>query len=156
MILKRSLIFDFLLVWASQKHCPMSEKNYHKKERHFYLITLCFSKLSQNMCPINTHILLYWYARCNCKLWFNCIFLEFSYIIDEHLGLKYFIFTKLSQIVSLINVHIFVCQHIKCDCWLWKVLWCNAFFVIFIYYKTCLKRFIASSNFYKLCIKADV
>ena len=53
---------------------------------------------------IFTHILMYWYAGCNCKLWkvpwFYCVFWVFSYIFDDHLCLTYYISTKLSQIVS--------------------------------------------------------
>ena len=29
-----------------------------------------FTKLSQDVCLVDTHILIYWYARCNCKLLF--------------------------------------------------------------------------------------
>ena len=43
-----------------------------------WYITHSFTKLSLNVCIINTHILIYWYARCNCKLWkgiwFYCVF----------------------------------------------------------------------------------
>ena len=96
---------------------------YYKNDRHLYLITHIFTKLSQNMCLINSHTLMYWYARCNCKLccvpWFYCIFWVFSYTIDEYSCLKSFIFNKLSQIICLINVHILVCQFAKCDCMLW-------------------------------------
>ena len=42
--------------------------------------THCFTKLLQNMRPVNTHILMYWYTKCNCKLWnlswFCCVFLR--------------------------------------------------------------------------------
>ena len=42
--------------------------------RIFHTITTClkrynFIKLLQNVCLINTHILIYWHARCNCQLW---------------------------------------------------------------------------------------
>ena len=80
---------------------------------------------SQNVCLLNSHILIYWYARCDCKLcdahWFYCVFWVFSYIIDDHSCLKCWISTKLSQIVCLINNYILVCQNAKCDCWLSKV-----------------------------------
>ena len=49
-----------------------------KNERHLCLVIYTFTKLLQNGCLINIHILMYWYARCNCKLWkvpwFYCIF----------------------------------------------------------------------------------
>ena len=42
---------------------------------YFYI----FTKLSQNVCLINIHILIYQFARCKCKLWkahcFYCVFL---------------------------------------------------------------------------------
>ena len=54
------------------------------------------TKLSQNVYLINTHILIYRYTRCDCKLWnaswFYCVFKEFSYIIDENPCLEYCIF----------------------------------------------------------------
>ena len=41
-----------------------------------------------NLCLINTLSLMYWNARCNCKLWhvpwLCCLFKEFWCIIDEH------------------------------------------------------------------------
>ena len=49
----------FLTDW---QHCS---KKYHKNERHLRLVTHIFSKLSQNVCLFNTHILIYWHARCN-------------------------------------------------------------------------------------------
>ena len=129
---------------------PYFWKYYHKNERHLCLVRQSFTKLPQNVCLNNSHILIYWYARCDYKLWnaprFYCVFWIFSYIIDEHSFLKHYIFNKLSQIVWLINVHILVCQRVKCDCSLWKVLLFNSYFwEIFIYY-TCLKRY----NFFKL------
>ena len=121
-----------LFVRAGQKHWPMSEKYI----KNFNGIS--FTKLSQNVCLINTHILIYWHARCICKfwkaLWFYCVFRVFSYIIGEYSCQKYYIFTKLSQIVCLINMYILKCQHAKCDCWLWKVLWFNCIFWVFFSY----------------------
>ena len=79
---------------------------------HLCLVAHRFTILSQHMYLVATHILIYWYARCDCKLWnalwFYCIFLVFSYIIDDHC-LKYCLFTKLSQIVCQINTHILIC-----------------------------------------------
>ena len=125
----RFLIFETLcLGWA--KTLTYVCKKYHKNEWHLSLVAHTFTQLLHNMCLINTHIFIYWYVRCNCKLWkalwFYCIF---SYIIDEYSCLKYCIFTKLSQIVCLINVHILDYQHAKCDCWLWKVLWFDCVFL---------------------------
>ena len=51
------------------------------------------------MCPINTYILIYRYARCDYMFW------------NDHSALKYRIFTKLSQIVYLTDEHILVCQY---------------------------------------------
>ena len=66
-----------------------------------------FTKLSQNVHLVNTHILIYRYARCDCKLWnalwFYCVFWVFSYIISDHSSLNCCISTKLSLIVYLIN-----------------------------------------------------
>ena len=120
-------------------------KKYHKNERHLHLATYSSIKPSQNVCLINTHIFMYWYVRCNYKLWnalwFYCVFRVFSYITDDHLCLNCSTSTKLSQIVCLINVHILVYQHAKCNCSLWKDLWFNTFFLAFSYIITCLKRY---------------
>ena len=65
-------------------------KKYHKNcIWHLFLVKYIFIKHSQNVCLINTHILMYRYARYNFQLWkvhwlFYCIFLIFSNIIDEH------------------------------------------------------------------------
>ena len=40
-------------------------KKYHKNERHLCLVAYIFTKLSQNVCLINTNILMYWHFRCN-------------------------------------------------------------------------------------------
>ena len=113
------------------KTLPYVWKKYLKNERYLCLVTHSFTKHSQNVCLINTHILVNRYPRCDCKLWNASwsyrVFWVFSYIGDEHSCLKYCIFTKLSQIVYPINVHILVCQHARCDCRLWKILWFYAF-----------------------------
>ena len=76
-----------LFVLAGWKHV-LCLKKYHKNERHLWLVSHVLTKLWQNVCPINMHILIYWYARCNCKLWkvpwFYRVFWVFSYIIDKH------------------------------------------------------------------------
>ena len=59
-----------------------------KSELHLYLVTYIFTKLSQNVCLIDAHILTYCYATCNFRLWkdssFYCIYLGiFIYIIDD-------------------------------------------------------------------------
>ena len=57
----------------------------------------------------------------------------------------------------LINVRILVCQHAKCECSLWKFFYLICVFWGFlIYYTTCLKLYITSSNFYKVYFKAEV
>ena len=84
------------------------------------------------ICLVNTYILNYWYARCDCKLWnvfwCYCVFRVFSYIIDEHWCLNCCKFIKLSQIVCLINPHILVCRHAKSYCRVWNVIWFNCVF----------------------------
>ena len=112
------------------------------------------------MCLINTHIMIYWHVRHNCKLWqvhrFYCFFMEFSYIIDDHSCLKYIFSTKLSQIVCLINLKLLVCQHDKCDCWLWKVNWFNRFVFGNFHILLHVWNVIISTNFYNLCLEAEV
>ena len=44
-------------------------KIHHKNERFLRLVAHIFTKISQNVCLVNTHIFMYWHARCNCKLW---------------------------------------------------------------------------------------
>ena len=57
----------------------MSEKHITKMSGIcvWYIVHI-FTKLSQNVYLINKHILIYWHARCNCKLWnailFYCVF----------------------------------------------------------------------------------
>ena len=72
-----------LFVWTGQKHDVCLKKN-HKNERHLGLVTHSFTKLSQNVCLIKTHILIYWHAKYIRKLWkalrFFCVFRVFSYI----------------------------------------------------------------------------
>ena len=59
------LIFESVLLG----NAVICLKKYHKNERHLRLVTHSFTKLSQNVCLIDTHILIYRYARCNCNLW---------------------------------------------------------------------------------------
>ena len=96
------LIFNTVF-FAGRQHCPMSENENNKNERHFCLISCIFTKLSQNVCLINTHILIHRYVRCDCKLWsalwFYCVFWVFSHIIDCYSCRNRFIFTKLLQTV---------------------------------------------------------
>ena len=114
-------------------------KKFHKNERHLSLVTHTFTKLSQNVCLINKHILVYWHARYNCRLWkalwFYC--------------------------VSSPNFH-------RLCVWLMYTFWnvnmpivtagygrfsdSIAFFVYFSY----VWNDISSSNFYKLYVKAEV
>ena len=69
-------------------------KIHHKYERHLRLVAHSFTKLSQNVCLINIHILIYWHAGCDCKLWnalwFYCDFCVFQNIIDDHSFLNCF------------------------------------------------------------------
>ena len=91
-------------------------KRYHKMR----FVTYIFTKLAQNVCPINTHILIYQHTRCNWKLWkaqwLYSFFLVFSYIIDDYSCLKNCIFIKISLIMCVIIVDILICQHARCDC----------------------------------------
>ena len=76
-----------------------------------------FIKLSQNVCLIDIHILIYWHARFDRKLWkalwFYYVFWPFSYIIIEYSCLNSCISTKLSLIIYLINT-----DTSKCHMWL--------------------------------------
>ena len=73
----RYLIFKTLYLDRS-KTLPNVRKKYHKNERHLCLVRHNSTKLSQNMCQIDTHILIYWYIECDCKLWnalwYYCVF----------------------------------------------------------------------------------
>ena len=121
------MIFDYWDTLGRSKSLYYVWKKYRKNERHLCLEAQFFTKLSQNVCLINTHILIYWYAKYNNKLWkalwFYFVFRVFSDIIDEHSCLKYFIYTKLSQIMCPIDLQILICQHAKYDSRLWKVFW---------------------------------
>ena len=50
-------------------------KKYYKNERNLCFGNI-FNKLPHDVCLLNMHILIYWCARCNCKLW-NTAFLYF-------------------------------------------------------------------------------
>ena len=65
-------------------------QNFPNLTKFFILMTLClgsskvlpyawkkYNTLTQNMCLINTHILVYWYVICNCKLWIALDFIAF-------------------------------------------------------------------------------
>ena len=74
------------------------------------------------MCLNHICILMYWYTRCNYKLWkipwfYSVFFWLFSYIIDDHSCLIFCMSNKLSHIMSLINVNIWVCMS-TCQMWL--------------------------------------
>ena len=64
------LIFETHCLGRS-KILPHVWKKYHDNERHFCLVTQSFTKLSLNVCLINTLILMYWDARCD--IWFYFI-----------------------------------------------------------------------------------
>ena len=55
------------LCWGRSKTLPYVWKKYHKNEQNLSLVTHIFTKLSQNVCQNNMHILMYRYDRCNCK-----------------------------------------------------------------------------------------
>ena len=69
---------------------------------------------------INTHILLYQYARCD---WFGSVFCEFSHLINSFSCLMCCIFTKLSQTVCLIDTYNLIYRYARCNYILWKVIW---------------------------------
>ena len=78
-----------------------------ENEWHLCLVAYIFTKLLQNVCLINKHVLMYWQARFNCKtLDFLMSFSEFSYIIDIHSCLNYCIISKLSHTVCRIDTYI--------------------------------------------------
>ena len=77
-------------------------------------------KISQNVCLINTHIIL-------------CIYMadvsaSYRMSFDDHSCVKCCIFIKLSQIMCPIIIYILIYQHAKCYCRFWKALWLNALF----------------------------
>ena len=123
------------LVWTGRKHIRLKKIS----QKLTVICVLClFTKLSQNVYLIIKRILIYWYARCNCKFckvpWFCCVFWDFSYNIGKNSCLNCCISTKLPQIVCLINVHILKCHHAECAYRLRKIFWFNEFFGgIFIY-----------------------
>ena len=88
----RFLIFETLCLGKAKTLTYVWTK-FQKNERHLSLVTHSFTKLPQNMCLINTQILVYWHARCNCKLrkalWFYWVFWVFSYIIYEYSCLNF-------------------------------------------------------------------
>ena len=99
-------------------------KKYHKNVWHLRLEAHIFNKLLQTVFPINTHILRYQHARCDCKLWnahwFYCVVWVFSYTTDDYLYLNCCISIKLSLIVCLI---ILICWYASCSYKLRKVSW---------------------------------
>ena len=83
-ILDYSNVAGFLTLYTlclgRSKTLPYVRKKYDKNKRHLCLVWHKFTKLSQNACLINTHILIYrQYSRYDCKLWndpwFYCVFL---------------------------------------------------------------------------------
>ena len=109
-------------------------KIHHKNERFLCLVAHIVTKLSQKVCLIITHILIFWHVRCDYNLWnaywFYCIFRVFSYIFDDHHHscLICYISTKISLIVYLINTHILIFWHVRYFYKLRKVFWFNWFF----------------------------
>ena len=66
-------IFDFqhcfFLLRDRNRNTAICLKKYHKNGRYLSLEEDIFAKISQNMCLLNTHILICQHARCGCKLW---------------------------------------------------------------------------------------
>ena len=66
------LIFSNLCLGRSKTLTYVQKKKYHKNERSLSLVTHIFTKISQNVCLINAHILIYVILicdSCNCRLW---------------------------------------------------------------------------------------
>ena len=59
------IIFSRPFIRAVRKHCPMSGKQNYKNERLLRLVAHINTKISQNICLINIHSLIYRYARCD-------------------------------------------------------------------------------------------
>ena len=93
----------------------MSEKNITKMNGIWVWYNIASLIFSQNVYLINTHILIYRHATCNCKLCKAYDFIAFFW--DFHTLLTSIVIDYLS-----INAHILVCQHAKCDCMLWNVV----------------------------------
>ena len=53
----------------SWKHCHMCENNITNMNSNFCLVRHIASPNFHRLCLVNTHILVYWYARCDWKLW---------------------------------------------------------------------------------------
>ena len=72
------LIFETVF-WTNRQRVVL--KKNRKNQRHLCLATHIFTKLSQNVYLINTHILEYRHDRLDCKLWnahwFYCLFCIF-------------------------------------------------------------------------------
>ena len=60
--------FDSDMPDVTVSYCIFYESSYIIDE-HSCLKYFIFTKLSQIMCLINAHILVYQHAKCDCKLW---------------------------------------------------------------------------------------
>ena len=73
----RFLIFKTVFLCRSTT-LPYVWKIYHKNEWYLRLVVPIFTKLSQNVYLVNTHIFIFWHARCDRQLWnvswFYCVF----------------------------------------------------------------------------------
>ena len=72
-------IFDLRHFFSGQiGNTGICLKKHHRNEWHLRLIAYIFTKISQNVCIINKHILIYRHTRCDYKLWnafdFNAFF----------------------------------------------------------------------------------
>ena len=74
------------------KYSPWAGR--HKHERHFRLVAHIFTKLSQNVCLINIHILIYLHARYDCKLW-NALWF-------------YYVFGHFHTLLLTLTIHVWI------------------------------------------------
>ena len=99
-------IFDFYhFICYGMETLPYVWKTYHKYEWNLCLGVHISPKLSQNVYLINTHILIHFYVRCDCKL---SLFYYISANFPHKWRIPYLKFctsTKFSQIVCLIYAY---------------------------------------------------
>ena len=130
----RYLIFETVFLGRSAT-LPYVWKIHHKNEQNFCLVAHNFDKFSQNVCLVNTYILIYWHARYDCKLWntlwFYYVFWAFSCIIIDRSCLNSCTFTKLWLIRCLINIRTLIYWHARCHSKLWNAYWYYSVFCEF-------------------------
>ena len=84
--------------FRSWKHGSMSEKISQK------LCSFIFTKLSQNMCFINKHVLMYWHIRCD--WWYRTTY-DFKHIIIDYHSFWNVISLPNFHILSVLSIHTF-------------------------------------------------